>query len=679
MWGPLRALFGFSVATNLLLLAAPIHMLQVYDRVLTSRSAETLIYITLIAVLALCAYGVAEAIRGILAQRLSNRFSLDYSDNIFGYLVQDRRGDEDASKIFRDLGTIRQFLASRQFVSLFDLPFAPLFLALMFLLHFTLGLFALAGIVFMVAVALLNNKMTQEARGASNKAKNEATAFSSTVMRRIEDIRAMGLLPAIKTRWGVKTASSLNDADTATSFTSMFYGFSRLIRQSLQVLTMAWGAYLVLQGDMSGGMIFAGTMLLGKALMPVEQLIGNWEGICSARASYDSIIALARRVEDKPDLTTLPEPTGQVKVENLTYNPDATGSRNPILDAVSFELEPGSITVAIGPSGAGKSTLARLLVGAIAPTSGAIRLDGFDLEQWPEDQRGRAFGYVPQDIVLFPGTVAENIARLDVQPEDAKIVEAAELAGVHSMVAGLPDGYGTVIGPGAVPLSGGQRQRIALARAYYTSPSVLILDEPNAHLDEQGEKLLMSSLGTARKAGMTIFVVSQRKSILQIADRVMVVEDGSVKQMQKRKMKSKTPQRLTAEKIRPPAEPEGKQVPVPLPATPPAGHPQDPLPLPASAITAAPQHPAQPPMMAAQAPAPHPVPTAHAAPATPAMQQGTVPVQPAPAAIPATAPVMPAPQVPVSNMEQITTENLRRLRGLIETNHPQPQPAEAVQ
>lgn len=523
-----RALFVFTLATNVLLLSVPMHMLQVYDRVLTSGSVETLIYLTLIVILALGAYAVAEAIRGRLAQRLSNQFMVEHSEEVLNHLVYSKDNSANANKVLRDLNTLRQYISSRQFIGLFDLPFFPVFLVLMFILHITLGFVALAGICAMVFIAVLNNRSTEAARAASQAANNEAIAFSQATLRRAEDIRAMGLLPAILKRWGTKTAEALSSADASTSHSSKFYGASRMVRQSLQVLSMAWGAFLVLNGDMSGGMIFAASMLLGKTLTPIEQLIGGWDQAISNLNAYRTITDLAEQSRNQPRLTQLPAPDGHLSVEALVYSASEEPSARPILNGVTFNLAPGEILGVIGPSGGGKSTLARLIVGAISPSSGVIRLDKFDLEQWPEAQRGRYIGYVPQDIVLFPGTIAENIARLDPDASDHQIVEAARKAGVHDMIAGLANGYSTEIGPEALPLSGGQRQRIALARAFYSTPRLLVLDEPNAHLDQDGETLLMDALLAARADNVAILIVSQRNSIQKIADRLMVVENGVV-------------------------------------------------------------------------------------------------------------------------------------------------------
>ncbi len=526
---PIRTIALFSIATNLLLLAPPLHMLQIYDRVLSSQSRSTLFYITAITIAAIAAYSLAEVVRGRVAHRLAATFMSEIAELVFNGIVRSRDPSMDERKIMRDMQNLRMFFASRQFVGLFDLPFSPFFLLLLFALHLTLGLIALVGIVLLVGLTIANNKMTESAGKEANDAETDAAGFSAAVLTRAEDIRAMGLLPSVVNRWGEKTARSLNRSDDSSVYTNAFFGAGRFVRQSLQVITMAWGAYLVLNGDMSGGMIFAASMILGRTLAPVEALIGIWDTLQRTRASWNSVSTLIEQLEDEDEATLLPNPVGRIAVENLVYTPPNVSK--PVLSGISFVLEPGTILAVAGPSGAGKSTLARLVAGAISPTGGAVRLDNFKLEQWRDDQRGRYIGYVPQDISLFPGTISENIARLQLDPDDADIVRAAQLADIHEMIAALPDGYMTRIGPKSHALSGGQRQRLALARAFFSAPRVLVLDEPNAHLDVAGERSLMECLIRAKEMGTAILVVSQRRSLLQIADRVMTLSGGAITAM----------------------------------------------------------------------------------------------------------------------------------------------------
>lgn len=524
---PVKWIALFSIATNLLLLAVPLHMLQIYDRVLSSRSIETLIYITLITIAALVFYAVAEALRGIIAQRLSARFAVEFSEDIFRHIVQKGQMAK-SNQLIRDLNNVQSFLSNRSAISLFDLPFAPLFLLLMFFLHLTLGLIATLGVILMITMAYFNKKITNPYTKESTTASSTANAFSLGTLRRSEDIQAMGLLPSIMSRWGRYMSLSIQKSDASQKYTSIFYGMSKFIRQSLQVFVMAWGGYLVIEGDMSGGMIFASTMILGKTLMPIEQLIGSWTYAVKSWESYKNILEVTETLKGEKPRTLLPEPIGVMSVEGIVFAPGQEQNQKSILDDINFKLEPGKITALIGPSGGGKSTLARLLVGVLKPTSGSVRLDGFELDQWDDRQRGNAIGYVPQDIMLFPGTVAENIARLEPNPNDELIIRAAQASGVHNMISNLPNGYATEIGPNAIPLSGGQRQRIALARAFYSSPRILILDEPNAHLDAEGEAIFMQAILQAKVDNLSILIISQRTKILQIVDQVLILKDSKI-------------------------------------------------------------------------------------------------------------------------------------------------------
>ncbi|MCJ8308714.1 MAG: type I secretion system permease/ATPase [Rhizobiaceae bacterium] len=526
---PLKWIAIFSVATNLLMIVPPLHMLQVYDRVLTSNSMETLIYLTLIALAAMVLYGIAEAVRGKLAQRAAAQYTVSLSEPLFKRLSSSTvDGARGSSQVLRDFNSVRGFIASRALTGLFDLPFVPFFILLMFLLHWVLGVMTLVGTFALVGIAWLNKVSTAKDTDESKQSDMEALTFAQTVFMRAEDIRAMGLLPSVMERWGQKMATSLQKGDVAAGQTSTFYGISKSVRKMLQILIMACGAYLVLKGDVSGGVIFAASMISGRALAPVEQVIGGWDRITHARTANANLKAYLADAEMPHDLVQLPQPIGHVSVEGLSYSPSQIPNAKPVLDEVSFDLPPGKILAVIGPSGAGKSTVAKALVGAITPDSGQIMLDGAQRSQYPEDQWGEAVGYVSQEITLFPATLAENIARLELNPDSEKVVAAAQAAGVHELITSLPDGYSTEIGPGKLVLSGGQKQRIALARALYSDPKVLVLDEPNAHLDAQGEVSLMNAMKRARNDGRTIIVVTQRRTVLQVADYVMTIRDGRV-------------------------------------------------------------------------------------------------------------------------------------------------------
>ena len=521
-------LFVFSVASNLLLLALPLHMIAIYDRVLTSRSGETLLYITLIALLALVLLGVAEAVRSMIAQRMSAQYVTGTAGKLFSGLIHSEEDSGRRSQLMRDFCSLRTFLGSRTLVGLFDLPFTPFFLTLLFVLHVQLGFITLIGIGLLAGLAYCNRRLSVSESEEATRTNSEAVAFSQALVYRAEDIRAMGLFPAFLRRWGSQMDSSMTHADRASQVQAFFFGLTRTVRQSLQIIIMAWGAYLVLAGDLSGGVIFAASLISSRAFVPVEQVIGGWDSIVHARGSYAN---LADFVESQPEQRKAVIPgmtTGDIEVENLTFEIDAGSRVQTILRNVSFSLQSGAVLAVIGPSGAGKSTLAKLLSGALQPSEGSVRLDGFELNLWPDDRKGESIGYVPQDSTLFPGTIAENISRYEAHPNEDAIISAARKANIHSQIVKMPEAYATMVGPGYHEMSGGQQQQLAMARAFFARPRLLILDEPNAHLDQKAEDSLLRSLAEAREDGVSSIVVSQRRSILKIADYVLTLNEGQV-------------------------------------------------------------------------------------------------------------------------------------------------------
>ncbi len=522
-----RPLLIFSVIANVLMLVAPLHMMQVYDRVLSSGSGSTLLYITLIGAACLMLYGLSETMRTRIAQRISASYTVKHADRLFAGMTDGSLPVERSNEITRNFNTVRTFIASRSLIGLFDLPFAPFFLLLLYLLHFQIGLVTTIGAGILIAVAWINKTSTAEDSEQAAHANSKALGFANAVASRSEDIRAMGLLPAVVERWGSLTGESLNAQDISTKKTAMFFGISKAVRQILQITIMAWGAWLVLSGDMSGGMIFAASMVSGRALQPIEQVIGAWDSINRARSAHEGIEAVLAEADDRTGRIRQPEAKGQLTVSGASLSVKMGDKDMTILNNVSFSLEPGNLLAIIGPSGAGKSTLARIVAGALPPSAGEIMLDGCLQANWPTGQWGESVGYVGQDILLFPGTIAENIARMSLRPDEQKIIRAASLAGAHQMINAFPQGYMTVIGDGNLRLSGGQKQRIALARALYTSPKLLVLDEPNAHLDLEGTQILTESLKAIKSTGAAILVVTQRKQILSVADDVMLIKNGT--------------------------------------------------------------------------------------------------------------------------------------------------------
>ena len=523
-----RWLLGFSVVANILLLAMPIHMIAIYDRVLISGSRETLLYITLIALVALVMLGFIEAVRMMIAQRMSAKFVTETAGKLFNGLIHAGEMGGQKSQLMRDFYALRTFLSSRAMIGLFDLPFTPVFLFLLFALHVQLGVITFMGILLLAGISYANRRLSLEDSEQATRSNSDAVSFSQALLTRSEDIRAMGLFPTFLQRWGGKMDNALNLADNSAKVNSFFFGLSRTVRQGLQIIIMAWGAYLVLAGDLSGGVIFASSLISSRAFVPVEQVIGSWDRIVHARSAYANLSGF---ITSQPEDTRAVVPAmtvGDIEVDNLYFEVDTGNRVQTILKDISFAMNSGQILAIIGPSGAGKSTLAKLLVGALKPTDGSVRLDDFELSQWPDDRKGESVGYVPQDSRLFPGTIAENISRYERYPDEDRIIEAAKKAGIHTQIVKLPDAYATQLGTESHELSGGQQQQLSLARAFYANPRVMVLDEPNAHLDQQAEDRLLRSLSQARERGVSSLVISQRRSILKVADYVLTLQDGQM-------------------------------------------------------------------------------------------------------------------------------------------------------
>ncbi len=523
---PIRVLAGFSLVVNLLLLILPVHMTLIYDRVVPSRSVETLIYLTLLALGGLALFGFVEAIRGRIAEKTAQRFDLVTTPMLLVDAV-DGAGKASPAAV-RDVGIVRRFLASRAHIGLYDLPFAPLFLVLLFLLHPLLGGLTVAGLAALVGIAVLNQRRIAPIARRATALATDAERAAGEALAAQEDARAMGMGAAMLTRWSGAALASAETAGEASEINNGWFGLGRTVRQSLQVLTLAAAAWLVIDGSVSPSLIFVASILSGRALQPIEQLIGSWRMTQEARDAHGRLAAALASIGAPIRRTRLPEPKGIVRLSGIEWSPDPSLSDAPkIVAGVELTLSPGEITVIVGASGSGKSTLARIVAGAIAPTGGSIALDGFVYGQWPGDQRGSAFGYMAQSLRFFKGTIAQNIARFAPDATDAGVIAAAEAAVAHDFVATLPKAYDTMLGgTEAVRLSGGQVQRIALARALYGSPKVIVLDEPNAHLDQRGEQALAEALVKRRAAGATILVVTQRPAILEIADRVFVMQAG---------------------------------------------------------------------------------------------------------------------------------------------------------
>lgn len=522
---PLLWLAGFSLLINLLMLTSSLYMMQVYDRVLSSGSLSTLLFLSLIAIGALALMSALDHLRSralsLLGDWLERRFGPPMLERMVdGALL----GRGERTEILRDLGTVRAVLGNGV-TFLFDAPWVPVYLALIYLLHPMLGHVALGSAVLLFALALANDRVTRSALREASSASNRALGTAESALRNAEAVEAMHLLPGLTRRWERDHARALELQERAHRRGAVLLNLTKFLRQIVQVVILGTGAWLAVRHEMSGGAMMASSIVVGRALSPVEQAIGGWRQVSAGREALRRLTAFFARPPRRPTGLPLPAPTGRLTVQNVAFRIGEQG--RPVLNNVSFEARPGEALAIIGPSAAGKSTLARLLVGLHPPLAGAVRLDGADLFQWRRDDVGRHIGYLPQDVGLFSGTVAENIARLG-EPDPEAVVEAARLADCHAMILRLPQGYDTEMGEGGAFLSGGQRQRVALARALYGDPKLIVLDEPNASLDAEGEQALNRAIAALKERGACVIVIGHRPSTLAQVDRIVALRDGRV-------------------------------------------------------------------------------------------------------------------------------------------------------
>jgi PrtD family type I secretion system ABC transporter len=523
----LAMLVLFSCGINLLILSSPLYMWQIYDRVLASGRVETLVFLTLITAAALLALGALDAVRGHVLGRMGRWLDRRLTpDLITASLRRTLRGESAGGQALRDLATVRNFLAGPGVSALLDAPWAPVFIAIIAIMHPLLGLVAVGAALALLALAVANEVASrgplQDAAQRSIRAMQRAEA----AIRNADVVLAMGIRRDFIRRWSALNEEALALQLTAGDRNAILVGFSKFLRMFVQVLILGVGAWLVLQNGLTSGGMIAASILLGRALAPIEQSIGAWKVLVAARDARDRLSALFARLPPEPEGMRLPTPLGRLSCEQVVYAPP--GRVEPVLRGVTFAVEPGTGLGIVGPSAAGKSTLCKILVGTWQPTRGSARLDGADLFAWNADVVGRHIGYLPQDVELFAGTVAENIARLGADPDPDAVVAAAQAAGVHEMILALPQGYNTEIGEAGSHLSGGQRQRIGLARALYGRPRVIVLDEPNASLDGDGETALLRALFTAKAWGATVVIVAHQPRILAPVDQLLLLRQGAV-------------------------------------------------------------------------------------------------------------------------------------------------------
>jgi len=522
-WG----LAAFSGLSNLLMLTGSFFMLQVYDRVLPSRSVPTLLALLALAILLYAFQGGLDLIRSRIGVRIGRYFDEQLGSRVFDAVVRmplKTRGDGDGMQPLRDLDQLRNFLAGGGPMALFDLPWIPIYLAVCFLLHFWIGVTALVGAMVLVGVTVLTEFRTQGPAKAYSRLSASRAALAGESRRNAEVLQAMGMRRQATLRWQEVNAKYLAAHERASDITTGLGGISKVFRSILQSGVLAVGAYLVINHESTAGIIIAGSILTARALAPVDIAIANWKGFVDARQSRQRLDQLLQLLPKEPELLALRAPTSAVLVEELYVA--APGCDRQLLADVSFKASAGQGIGIIGPSGAGKSTLARALVGVWPRVRGRIKLDNASLDQWPAEALGKYIGYLPQDVELFDGSIAVNIARFDPDATPASVLEATRVAGVHDMILSLPEGYGTKVGEGGVTLSMGQRQRIGLARALYGNPFLVVLDEPSSNLDGEGEEALTHAILSVRQRGGVVVIIAHRPKALEGVDHVLVIGDG---------------------------------------------------------------------------------------------------------------------------------------------------------
>ena len=515
----------FSLAINVLLLVPALYMLQVFDRVLSSRSEETLVMLSVGALLALAMMAALDVLRARLLAACGVALDRWLGPSVLqGLLDQTARlGGAEHLNGLRDVGTLRGFLVGAGVIALFDAPWLPLFLALITLFHPLLGAVALAGAGLMLLLAVLNERLTRVPLEQVLAAGRRAGRFIDASTANAETVSALGMQRAVTRRWQALNEAALREQVAASGLGATFSGLTKFTRQFIQMAMLGVGAYLVIAQHLSAGVMIAATIILGRALAPVEMLVAGWRNLVEVRAAWRRLEKLFATNPPVQAGTALPAPRGELAVERVVYG--FPGAARPALRGVSFSLPAGESLGVIGPTAAGKSTLARLIVGVWKPVSGAVRLDGADVSTWQREQLGAHVGYVPQAVGLFAGTVAENIARLS-ETDAAAVIRAAQSAHTHEMILRLPKGYDTEVGESGAALSPGQRQRIALARALYGEPRLVVLDEPNANLDVEGDDALLRAMNDLKSAGVTVVVIAHRPSLLGSMDKLLVLKDG---------------------------------------------------------------------------------------------------------------------------------------------------------
>jgi len=518
---------AFSAITNLLALVPSLYMLQVYDRVLSSRNDITLLMLTLMMLGAYLIMGALELIRSFVLVRVGAKFDMEMNKRVYTAAFEQnlKQVGANAGQALQDLTNLRQFLTGNALFAFFDAPWFPIYLIVIFVFEPTLGLFALCGTAVLVVLAYVNERVTKQPLSDANSMAIIANTLATNNLRNAEVIESMGMLPNLMGRWYKLHGRFLHLQAEASEKAGIIGALTKFVQVSLQSLVLGFGALLVLDGKITSGMMIAASILVGRALAPVQQVIGVWKNWSSTRSAYERLSGLLENNPRRDAGMPLPKPLGHLAVEAVVAAPPK--SKVALLKNVNFAIVPGDVLGVIGPSGSGKSTLARLLVGIWPAASGKVRLDGSDIHQWNKAELGPHIGYLPQDIELFGGTISENISRFG-ELDPTKVVQAAQRAGVHDMILHMPSGYDTVLGDGGAGLSGGQRQRLGLARAMYGDPSLIVLDEPNSNLDDVGEAALLKAVAELRQHGKTIVLITHRTNAIGITNKLLLLRDGTV-------------------------------------------------------------------------------------------------------------------------------------------------------
>ncbi|GAB3269713.1 type I secretion system permease/ATPase [Parahaliea aestuarii] len=518
----------FSLASNLLLLTPAFYMLQVYDRVIPSASLPTLLMLTLVALLLFATIGALEWVRSQILSRVGARFDTLLEDRAFEVSFRQAlytSGQSAQARALSDLSVLRQYLSGSALLAFFDAPWLPVYLLVMYWFHPLFGLVGLISALVLLALAVVNARLGRDQQAETGEESASLEAFVLKNLRNAEVIEAMGMLGDIRARWQRRYRALLATQLSRAGRTGVIASLARTFRLAVQSLVLGLGAYLVIEQRLTPGMMIAGSILLGRALAPVDQMIAGWRHFVQARLAYRRFERLLQQIPPLPARMSLPAPSGQISAEKVSLAPP--GTRNLVLRNLNFRIEAGDSVALIGPSGSGKTSLARAVLGIWPVTGGNLRLDGADVFTWNRDELGPHVGYLPQDVELFEGSVSENIARFGTVDASA-VVEAARQAGVHEAILSLPGGYDMQIGPGGSALSAGQRQRLALARALYGNPCLLVLDEPNSNLDDRGELALIEALKAQKARGATVLVISHRRTILSAVDKLMVLGNGGI-------------------------------------------------------------------------------------------------------------------------------------------------------